>query len=92
MRRHLYKVNVACVALAGWLAFDLAMAEANGPVNGVGGELTSRGVVRARAEAVIATDLNARIVALPFRKGDRFKKGDTLVEFDCRRYKSRTWA
>jgi membrane fusion protein, multidrug efflux system len=44
-----------------------------------------RGVVRAYETATIAAELNARIVSLPFRDGDRFKQGDVLVQFDCER-------
>jgi membrane fusion protein, multidrug efflux system len=44
---------------------------------------TVRGIVRASETAIISAELNARIVALPFRDGDRFNKGDLLVAFDC---------
>lgn len=53
-----------------------AMAQSDPPV---------RGVVRAVRDASIATDLNARIMKLPFREGESFKAGDTLVAFDCDR-------
>ena len=33
----------------------------------------------------ISAEINARIVSMPFREGDRFHAGTTLVEFDCRR-------
>lgn len=42
-----------------------------------------RGVVRALRDASIATDLNSRVVQIPFREGEAFKAGDTLVAFDC---------
>ena len=44
-----------------------------------------RGVVRAINEAAISTDLATKIISLPFRDGDSFKKDDVLVEFDCER-------
>lgn len=44
-----------------------------------------RGVVRAIRDASVATDLNARILTLPFREGASFNAGDTLVTFDCDR-------
>ncbi|GEO99621.1 efflux RND transporter periplasmic adaptor subunit [Methylobacterium haplocladii] len=53
-----------------------ALAQSDPPV---------RGVVRAVRDASIATDLNARIVKLPFREGESFKAGETLVAFDCDR-------
>jgi membrane fusion protein, multidrug efflux system len=44
-----------------------------------------RGVVRPQSQATISTDLAARVSATNFKEGDRFKKGDVLIEFDCRR-------
>lgn len=49
------------------------------------GERTARVVVRAEEVASISSELNARITYLPRREGDRFRKGDVIVEFDCRR-------
>lgn len=45
-----------------------------------------RGVVVSRSKAVIGSELVARIAKIPFKDGERFKAGDTLLEFDCRRY------
>lgn len=47
-----------------------------------------RGVVRAVNEATISSDIATRVVQLPFREGDAFKKNDVLVEFDCERLKA----
>lgn len=44
-----------------------------------------RVVVRSFETAAIASEVNARITYLPAREGDAFRKGDLLVEFDCRR-------
>lgn len=49
---------------------------------------TVRGVISAREEALISSSLSARITNIPFKIGDRFNKGDLLVEFDCMRTKS----
>lgn len=46
---------------------------------------TVRVIVRAFETASIGAEVNARITYLPQREGDAFKKGDVLVEFDCRR-------
>jgi RND family efflux transporter MFP subunit len=43
----------------------------------------ARGVLRARDQAVLASELPGRIVELPFSEGESFKKGDTLARFDC---------
>lgn len=47
-----------------------------------------RGVVRSFETASITAELNARIERLPVREGDRIKKGDVLVEFDCTRVRA----
>lgn len=44
-----------------------------------------RVIVRSFETAAIASEVNARITYLPAREGDAFRKGDVLVEFDCRR-------
>jgi membrane fusion protein, multidrug efflux system len=44
-----------------------------------------RGVVRPQSQATISTDLQAQVSATKFKEGDRFSKGDVLIEFDCRR-------
>lgn len=45
----------------------------------------ARGVVRPQNQATISTDLQARVSATKFKEGDRFRKGDVIIEFDCRR-------
>ena len=47
-----------------------------------------RGVLRPIEEAVISTDLSARIDHIAKRAGERFEQGALLVEFDCERYKA----
>ena len=44
-----------------------------------------RVVVRSYETAAISAEINARIIRLPAREGDRFGKGDVIVEFDCSR-------
>lgn len=48
----------------------------------------ARGVLRARDQAVLASELSGRIVELPFSEGEWFKKGDTLARFDCSAYQA----
>ncbi|MGY2375067.1 efflux RND transporter periplasmic adaptor subunit [Pseudomonas sp. SDO524_S393] len=48
----------------------------------------ARGVLRARDQAVLASELSGRIVDLPFSEGESFKKGDTLARFDCSAYQA----
>lgn len=42
-----------------------------------------RVLVVPQQEAKLASQLNERIVQLPLKNGERFKKGDLLVAFDC---------
>src|SRR3989338_1408045 len=48
----------------------------------------ARGVLRARDQAVLASELAGRIVELPFSEGESFKKGDILARFDCSAYQA----
>lgn len=47
-----------------------------------------RGVLRARSQAVLASELAGRVVAVPYAEGQRFAKGDVLVKFDCSAYQA----
>jgi membrane fusion protein, multidrug efflux system len=44
-----------------------------------------RFLARSYETAAISAEINARITRLPEREGDRFRKGDVIVEFDCRK-------
>ncbi len=48
-------------------------------------EAPARGLVRAIRTAALSSDLITPVAALPLREGDRFSRGDLLIEFDCRR-------
>ena len=47
-----------------------------------------RGIIRAVDQAMISTDLAARASKINFQEGDRFRKGDVIVEFDCRKQRA----
>lgn len=49
----------------------------------------ARGVVQPSAEAVIASEIAGRIVAMQFRPGEHFDAGDVLVQLDCALYAAR---
>ncbi len=49
---------------------------------------TIRGVVKPSSEATLASQIEGRISRLPFKDGQRFKKGNTLVQLDCAKYKA----
>lgn len=42
-----------------------------------------RALLEPGREAVLSSELAVRIDKIPVREGDRFKKGDLLVDFDC---------
>ena len=47
---------------------------------------TIRGVVKPTMSAMISSEIQARIIKLPFKDGQRFERGNILVEFDCAKY------
>ena len=47
-----------------------------------------RGVLRARSQAVLASELPGRVTDMPFTEGQSFSKGDVLVRFDCSAYQA----
>lgn len=42
-----------------------------------------RALIKPRIQAVLSSAVAGRILRLPLHEGDRFRNGDTLVEFDC---------
>lgn len=42
-----------------------------------------RGIVRANEQAMVSTDLQMRASKIGFQEGERFRKGDVIIEFDC---------
>ena len=58
------------------------------PAAAVSADSEARGVLRARDQAMLASELSGRIVELPFSEGESFKKGDTLARFDCSAYQA----
>lgn len=45
-----------------------------------------RGVVKAATRAILFSQIQGRITQLPYREGQRFKKGTMLVQLDCDKY------
>ena len=84
-RRRIWSAAPAVLWFMLWAALGLA------GVAGAAGLPTTnpvRGVVRAVRQATLSTDAPLRAVELPFRESDRFRRGDTLAVFDCRRQKA----
>ena len=46
-------------------------------------EDSARGILRAQDQAVLASEINGRVLEMPFRDGESFHRGDLLVRFDC---------
>ncbi len=54
-----------------------------------------RGVVKPKKEITLSSEFSAKLLRVPFDEGERFKKGDLLVQFDCAHFKAQTnaaWA
>lgn len=51
-------------------------------------ERQARGVLRARDQTILSSELAGRITAMPYRDGQPFDKGDVLVRFDCSAYQA----
>jgi RND family efflux transporter MFP subunit len=64
------------------VAVALSTASADASANDSGW----RGVVKALDQPTLTTELTAVVERIGAREGMRFKKGDLLIEFDCRRY------
>lgn len=66
----------------------LPAAEAASTSSSTASAKEARGVLRAVDQAVLSSELNARVVEMPFREGEAFHKGDLLVRFDCSAYQA----
>jgi membrane fusion protein, multidrug efflux system len=50
--------------------------------------LSARGLLRARAQALLSSEIAGRILELPITEGGRFALGTILVRFDCSAYEA----
>jgi membrane fusion protein, multidrug efflux system len=67
---------IVAVSLAGGLALA---GEPEGRI---------RGVVRPITHSSVSVDLPARVLRINVLEGERFKKGDVIIEFDCKRQRA----
>jgi len=49
------------------------------------GKFDARGVVVPNAEVTLAAAVSTRIERMPYKSGQSFDQGDTLIQFDCKR-------
>ena len=77
-------VLLACLAgpQAGWPKGERPAHIAR-PENGI-----MRGIVKAATQAVLYTQIQGRVIGVPYKEGERFEKGKTLVQLDCDRYQA----
>jgi membrane fusion protein, multidrug efflux system len=83
---HRWMLLVALMASLGapatWAKVDKAQDPKPSELN------TVRGVVKSSSEAVLSSQIEGRISTLPFKDGQRFKKGQILVVMDCAKYEA----
>lgn len=46
----------------------------------------ARALIKSKSQAVLSSEIAGRIIKMPVREGERFRKGDRLIEFDCAWY------
>jgi membrane fusion protein, multidrug efflux system len=73
-----------CLSLVAIIATPVSAGSAGETVSKPGDDPV-RGIVRAVQQAMISTELQARASKINVQEGDGFRKGEVLVEFDCRR-------
>ena len=82
LRRQIGSVGAAWVLAAGAChAAPAASGAAPAPDGGADNRIRVQLV--AYQQTILSSELSAKIAALPFREGDSFKAGQTLVAFDC---------
>ena len=84
-----YAINVLLFSLCliiCTLLVTMPIVFAADAVISVESEQEARGLINPTAQATLSSEILARIKALPYRNGERFKKGALLVEFDCGAY------
>lgn len=74
-------VCIFLIVLGFFIAWVPVFAES--PKNNV-----ARGLIVARIETTLSSQISARIDRLTIKEGDRFKKKQTLLKFDCRLYQA----
>lgn len=76
-----------------WLLTSMLLATAGTksdpkPASSAAELSTIRGVVKATAQATLASQVQGQISQLPFKEGQRFRKGALLVALDCSKYEA----
>lgn len=76
-----------CLIMSVPLFVHAELAELEDTSDAVSSQLGNiRGLIKPRDQALLSSEILARITKMPFRGGQRFRKGDVLVKFDCSRF------
>lgn len=89
--RFLSPTNVALATAVGLvgLAIQNGWSIGDRPIHAIkSGHGAMRGVVRASTQAVLYAQIQGRVSQLPYKEGQRFEKGQTLVQMDCDKYRA----
>lgn len=78
----LFTVIAASVPATGWSKGDRPV---HVPRSDSG---VARGIVKAAAQALLYAQVQGRVSQLPYKEGQRFEKGHTLVQLDCDKYRA----
>lgn len=76
----LFAVIAVGVPATGWSKGDRPVRVTR-PESGV-----ARGIVKAAAQALLYAQVQGRVSQLPYKEGQRFEKGHTVVQLDCDKY------
>jgi RND family efflux transporter MFP subunit len=87
------RLHLSGVIICAWFLIPAVLAKAATksdlkPASSAAELSTIRGVVKATAQATLASQVQGRISQLPFKEGQRFKKGALLVALDCSKYEA----
>jgi membrane fusion protein (multidrug efflux system) len=81
-------LSLGACAFSSPLLADDPLLDSLTPTASQSGERQVRGVLRARNQAVLSSELPGRIIEMPFSDGQDFNKGDVLARFDCSAYQA----
>ncbi|MBI1207891.1 MAG: efflux RND transporter periplasmic adaptor subunit, partial [Azospirillum sp.] len=79
-----HRLGLIALVLAGAAGCAAPARSADsGPDPAAGQGFRARALIKAHHEATLSSEIAGRIVKMPRREGETFKKNDRLVEFDC---------
>jgi RND family efflux transporter MFP subunit len=77
------------MALALIIAPQMSWPKGERPAHAVRAEQgLMRGIVKAATQAMLYAQIQGQVSGLPYKEGERFEKGTTLVQLDCDKYRA----